>query len=101
LLERGMQRRRALTRAQYRSLRPDRRLRNLVVGDRRVLLDLQLELEPSGVVEVLVELSELLDGVVLEGIRHVDVLALDLKSHRSLLVGLDRIYRMPAGSSTN
>jgi len=59
----------------------------LVLRDGRVLLDLQFELEPRGVVQMLVELAELLCRVVLQGIRDVDVLALHLKSHQSLLVG--------------
>jgi hypothetical protein len=88
LVDRGLHVRGALPRAQDRPLRPHGGLGDLVVRDGWVLLHLELELEPGGVVQMLVELAELLCRVVLQGIRDVDVLALHLKSHQSLLIGL-------------
>ncbi len=74
---------RALARAQHGALRPDRGLGDLAVGDRGVPLDRQLQLDPRRLVEVLRQLRELALGVVDDRIRHVEILAGDLKLHRA------------------
>ena len=48
LVDRRLDVRRGLARAQHRALRPDGRLGDVVVGDGRVLLDGELELDPVG-----------------------------------------------------
>jgi hypothetical protein len=67
--------------AEHRPLRPDRRLGDLVLGDRRVLLDGKLELETGGLAQVPLELAELRLRVALQRIVDLDVLALHLESH--------------------
>ena len=64
-----------------------RRLGDARFGDARVLLNLELELHPRDLVDLallqeLVDMLDLLVGVVLQGGRHGDIAALDLGFHR-------------------
>ena len=82
LVDRGLERVRGLSRAQGRSLRPDRGLRDVIVRDRRVVLERQLELDLRGIRKLLLELAELLLCVSPNRLADLDVSALDLESHR-------------------
>ena len=62
-------------------LRPDGRLGDVVVGDGRVLLDGELELDASRVFHEPVELGQLLLGVLADLIADLDVPALHLETH--------------------
>ena len=81
LVNRGLHVGRGLGDAKRRALRPDCQLRDLVVGDRRVLLDAKLELDLSQVVQLAAELAHLFLGVPANRVADLDVLALHLKSH--------------------
>ncbi len=81
---------RRFTRADHRAAREHRRFRYARLRDAGVLLDPELELYPRHLVDLallqeLVDVLDLLVGVVLQGIGHGDVatLDLDLHGHRS------------------
>ena len=66
---------------QHGPLRPDGRLGHVVVRDRRVLLDGELELDARRVAHEPVELAELLLGVRADLLADLEVTALDLETH--------------------
>src|SRR5581483_10414443 len=84
-VDRGLHVERRPAGAQRRPLREDRRLGHLALGDRRVSLlgELQLDLCLAG--ELLRELRELSLGVLADRRRDLHVLALHLKPHSCLL----------------
>ena len=72
--------------ADHGTAREDRRLGDARLRDARVLLDHELELDPRHLVDLallqeLVDVLDLLLGVVLQGIGHGDVATLDLGFH--------------------
>ena len=81
LVDRGAHVVGGLAGADDRALRPDRRLGHVACGDRRVLLDGELQLALRLIREVALELAELLLGVGPDRVADLDVLALDLQSH--------------------
>src|SRR6516165_1873019 len=84
LVDRGLHVAGSLARAQRPPLEVDDRLGDLRVGDGRVLLHCKLELDSCRVVDTTLELSELPLGVASDRVIHLEVLALDVKFHRSL-----------------
>src|SRR4029077_14229815 len=84
LVDSGLHVGRGLPRAQRVPLEMDGCLGNLRVGDRRVPLDGQLDLDLGQLVDAAVELVELPLDIAPHGVGHVEVLALDLKLHRRL-----------------
>src|SRR4051812_7169042 len=72
---------RRFARTQRVAFREDRRLRDLVLADRRVLLGAQLELDLYEVGELLVELAQLLFRIAADRVADLDVLALQLETH--------------------
>src|SRR5436190_5136498 len=72
---------RGFLRAQHRTFRPDRRLRDMVRGDRGILLDGELELDARRIGELPIETAELLLRVGPDRLAHLDVLALHLQAH--------------------
>src|SRR5262249_23680072 len=69
------------SRAEDRAVRPDRRLGDVVLRDRRVPLDGQLELD-ARVRELPLELRELRLGIAPDRVADLEVPALDLELHR-------------------
>ena len=63
-------------------LRVDDRLGGVVVGDRRVVLARERQLDHGEIVDAAAELAELLLGVAPDGVVDVTVPGLDLDSHR-------------------
>ena len=75
------------TRTDHRATREDRRLGDARLRDAGVLLDPELELHPRHLVDLallqeLVDVLDLLVGVVLHGVGDGDVATLDLDFHR-------------------
>ena len=84
LVDRGLHVAGGLARAQRAALEVDGRLGNLRLGDRRVPLDRELDLDLRQLVDAAVELLELPLDIAPDGVVHLEVLALDVKLHRRL-----------------
>ena len=72
---------RRLLDAERRPLCPDGHFGHLVVSDRRVLLDTELQLDLRKLVQLTVELLHLFLGVPADRVADLVVLSLHLKSH--------------------
>src|SRR5207245_5117779 len=84
LVDRVLHVARGLAGSQRPALEMDGRLGDLRVGDRRVPLDRELDLDLGQLVDAAVELLELPLDVAPHGVAHLEVLALDVKLHRRL-----------------
>ena len=84
LVDRGLHVAGGLARTQRAALEVDGCLGNLRLGDRRVPLDRELDLDLRQLVHAAVELLELPLDIAPHGVAHLEVLALDVKLHRRL-----------------
>src|SRR3954468_1527604 len=81
LVDRGPHRRRGLLRAQRRSLQVESRLRDLVVGDRRVALLVELDLEGRRVRDLPADSAERLANVLTQLLGDLDVATTYFDAH--------------------